>query len=141
MGVAKNMEEKDFSNGELREVPKEALKETCPEEMRSSPAGYSGERPGPARTKKTDAYTPKSIDEDLLQREASSRYGTDKVARRILVLCILVMIAGFAMEFAAGWAGISFESQSMNNSLDAIKYIAATILGYLFGKSAIGRGE
>ena len=84
-------------------------------------------------------WVPQNVDEYERQRESISRATTDTVARWILIGCVCVIGVSLLVEFVADWVGVSLDSPRIDGILDIIKYIALTIMGYLFGKNVANR--
>ena len=82
-------------------------------------------------------YVPQSQQEAAEDRKSRSQAETDRFARWILTGCIVLIASSHLAQLIAGWKSIPLFSDGANSTLDAIKYFATMIMGYLFGKNSI----
>jgi len=85
----------------------------------------------------TAQYIPKTIAEAIDNRASESAAETGKFARWILVGSIALIALSHIAQLFAGWTSAPVFSEGANTTLDVVKYIATTIMGYLFGKHAL----
>ena len=87
---------------------------------------------------RTKEYVPQTLQENLDDRASKSQAETDKIARHILVGCLVLIGLSHIVQLIAGWCSSPVFSDGANATLDTIKYVATVIMGYLFGKNALG---
>jgi len=82
-------------------------------------------------------YAPQTMQETVDDRASQSQVTTDKFARWILVGSLVLIAASHSYQLFAGWTSLPVFSEGANNTMNSITYIATTVMGYLFGKSAL----
>ena len=81
-------------------------------------------------------YIPQTMQESLEDRASKSQVETDRVARYVLIGCLILIGASHIAQLVAGWMVAPVFPDGADKTLDTIKYVATIIMGYLFGKSA-----
>ena len=88
-------------------------------------------------TVRAKEYIPQTMQESLDDRASKSQVETDRVARCILVGCLILIGTSHVAQLVAGWISSPVSLDGANATLDTIKSVATIIMGYLFGKNAL----
>jgi len=86
-------------------------------------------------------YKPRTMQETVEDRTSKSQIETDRIARWVLVGCLVLIGASHIAQLIAGWVSEPLFSDGANATLDTIKYVATIVMGYLFGKRLLAQAN